>query len=249
VTALALLVLVLGAAARAEVVLEAELAPSLVVPPPGAVRPDTRGSATLVLADDGVVRWQLRVAGLTGFATATEVRHGGTGENGPVVAALTNPPASGDHVGHLGPLDAATQEALFDGSLYVSVATAVHPAGELRGQIRVARLEGTTCSCAAGSPALRACVRRALRALSPRARRSSAMRRLRRAVRHAACGPAPSRIPPNSGACCLPHAPDRNLVVGRLCSQVAVRRCARLGGVEVGVDCFTGGGPCRPRVE
>lgn len=225
-----LLVVVGAACAHAEVRLEATLAP--LPDAPAAAR----GLAVLTLLDDGTVRWQLRVSGMSGFATSTVLRAGAAG---PPVVTLTNPPATGDHVGTFGPLDAAAQAALSDGQWYVHVATAAHSDGELQGRVAPAAIAGVTCACAAAASAraFRACVKSAVRQLPASRRRSAAVKAMRRAARSAACGPLPGRAPKKAIACCLPRTPAENVVVERLCAPLPPASCLRRGGREAGTTC------------
>jgi hypothetical protein len=242
-TLLALIALTGTAWARIEV--EGDLDPAQVVPPPLGAAATAAGRMRVTVENDGALRWELQVRDLSGFATATTLRRARAGEIGPIVATLTNPPPTGTHVGELAPLDAATLEALWAGSIYVEVATSSHPAGELRGQLALTVVPDVTCSCAGSSrPAFRRCVRRALRA-DRRLRRSATGERLARLARYAACGPAPRRVPRRSAACCVPWFPEENLVVERLCAQVSTRTCTRLDGWRLeGTSCLGGPPPC-----
>jgi hypothetical protein len=226
----ALLVLLLATPALAAVELEARLAP-----PPGVTVP-AAGVATLELADDGRVRWDLQVRDMSGFGTVTAIRRR---DDGRPVATLTNPPPTGTHVGTFGPLDDPTRDALLGGMLELVMATAAHPDGELRGAIGVSEVPGLTCTCAGETKAaFRACVRRRL-AAAPSLRRSPMGRRLRAAVRRATCG-ALTGARRGRSVCCLPWVPDGNIVVERLCAMRPRAVCRRMGGVP------GGDGGCRP---
>lgn len=220
----------LASAAAAEVRLESTLAP-----PPG-VAGAARGLAVLTLGDDGAVRWQLRVADMTGFAVSTALR---LGAEGAAVVTLTNPPPSGDHVGTFGPLSPADQEALAGGRWWVHVATAAHPGGELHGRVEPAVVDGVTCACAAasGAKAFRRCVAASVRRLPAARRRTAAMRTMRRAARIARCGPPATRAPRKAIGCCLARTPAENVVVEPLCALVPPSRCERLGGRIAGGTC------------
>lgn len=237
---LCILAAVLAAAiARADVQLEATLAPLAGVAAPA------RGLALLTLRDDGVVRWELRVADLDGFATVTALRDGPAG---PTIVALTNPPATGTHVGYFGPIGAEARAALGGGRWWLHVATAGHPAGAIHGPVLPAVIEGRTCACtaAASGSAFRACVREALRRLSRTARRAPELRAMKRATRAAACGP-PTRRTRTGPGCCLPRTPASNVVVERLCSPRRAAACARLGGQPVDAACAATPRPCHDR--
>ncbi|MCW5891328.1 MAG: CHRD domain-containing protein [bacterium] len=221
--------LLVAAVARAEVRLEARLTPL-----PGGP-PEARGLAVLTLRDDGTVRWELRVADLGGFATVTELR---VGAAGPGVVALTNPPASGTHIGRFGPLAAEAQAALVDARWWLHVATASAPDGALHGLILPAAIDGRTCGCAgaASGAAFRACVRTAVRRLPRAQRRTPGVRALKRAAQAASCGP-PTRRARTRPGCCLPRTPAGNVVVERLCVPRAAGPCTRLGGMRASGAC------------
>jgi hypothetical protein len=233
-----------GASARVE--LEAALDASQVSPAPVGTDPQVGGLARLVVEDDGTVRWDLRVFDLTGSATGTHLREGLPGTTGPVIVTLTNPPSTGTHVGTFGPLSSDAQARLFAGAWYASVETAANPGGEIRGQVRLATLEGRTCACAgATTRGFRRCVKAALRRLPRVTRRSAAAALVRRAARRATCGPPPRRVPAGRSACCLPLSPLENIVVERVCAAVSARTCAALGGRQGALpSCLAPGDAC-----
>ncbi len=113
-----------------------------------------RGNATFNLSDDGtVLQFKVTVANITN-ATLSHIHLASAGVNGPVVVNLfTGPTKTGRFDGVLaegnitqanliGPLAGQPLSALLDnmtsGNTYVNVHTTQHPAGEIRGQIRVA---------------------------------------------------------------------------------------------------------------
>lgn len=228
-------------AGRADVRLVASLGPGAVVPPVVDAPAEARGRMELSIGPDGMVAWELRVTELTGTAVEVALRVAPAGANGAPAVLLTNPPATGTHVGTFGPLSVAQQDALFSDGWYVEVRTVAHPAGEVRGQLALAVVPDRTCNCA-GAPSragFRACVQAGVRRMPPGLRRSSAAQSLRIMSRLASCGPAPRRIPPRTVACRLRPAPLDNVVVEPLCAQLPARRCAALDGrADVG-DCWT----------
>lgn len=222
--AVVLLVVVVSVAA-AGVRLEARLEP---VPASAGSAP--RGAAVFLVRDDATVDWEVRVAGLSGPATATWVRAVTPAGAGPGFV-LTAPPSTGSHVGSLGPLTGAEREALVGGTMQVEVATAARPDGELRGRLRPVRVDGVTCDCAASTTArFRACVRAAVRRLPASRRRSTAVRAVVRAARRARCGTVAPPRRPAATACCLAATPEENLVVEQLCAVATRRVCARAAG-------------------
>ena len=244
-TLAAMLLLLVAAGARGDVRLEATLDPQQVQPRPAGTTSTTGGRAELTIGADGAVEWELRVRDLTGFATGVAFRAGAAGERGDVLVALTNPPATGTHVGRFH-ADPALQAMLFAGRAHLDVDTAANPAGEIRGQVRLQHDDEWTCPCAGSTTrAFRACARRRVARLPLATRRSAAGRLLRRVARSAVCGAEPARIPRRTVACCLPWAPEHNVVIERPCAQATRTACRRLSGEVATVPgCRVGGGAC-----
>jgi hypothetical protein len=227
--AIATLVLSTGVplAAHGEIRLATVLAPR-----PGVVAPPDRapgGWADFRVGDDGRIEWELTVENLSGTAREVSVRVGAEGARGRVVATLTNPPASGTHIGRIPTLAAGDHELLIDEGLHVEVATAANPGGEVSGTLRLSvRRDGRTCYCAGSTTrAFRRCVRDAIKAQPRDLRRAESIAHLRAVVRAADCG-APRRR--RATACCLGRVPYENLVLERLCGVTGERRCERLDG-------------------
>jgi len=104
----------------------------------GVAAPAARGtlSGTLVVTGrKGTLRWRLSVTGLTGPPRSAELRRGALGRPGPRLALLCSPCRPGAH-GSVR-LGASTVSAVQGGGVYAVVTTAKHPAGEIRGQLRV----------------------------------------------------------------------------------------------------------------
>ncbi len=129
----------------------ADLTGSEEVPPVVTL---ARANATFNLSDDGtVLQFKVTVANITN-ATLSHIHLAPAGVNGPIVVNLfTGPTKTGRFDGVLaegsiaqadliGPLAGQSLSALLDnmtnGNTYVNVHTTQHPAGEIRGQIRVA---------------------------------------------------------------------------------------------------------------
>jgi hypothetical protein len=227
-------------AARIE--LDATLEPGQVVPIAPPANPQAGGFARFTLEDDGMVRWELQVNDLTGFATGTYLRQGSPGATGPVAVTLTNPPSTGTHVGAFGPLAPEVQARLFEGLWYVEVETGANPTGEIRGQVQLVSIADRTCACrGATTKMFRRCVKTQVRELPQAVRRTAAAKLVRRGARRAVCGPAPAR-PGRRVPCCLPWNPLANIVIERLCAPMRERACTALGGVpSAAPSCFVDG--------
>jgi hypothetical protein len=241
-----LVTLVVAADAAARVVLDATLEPGQVVPTAPQANPQAGGLARFVLEDDGTVRWELRVYELTGFGSGTHLREAPPGAAGPVVVTLTNPPSSGTHVGTFGPLAPDAQSRLFEGLWYVQVETAANPAGEIRGQVRLASIDGRTCGCRGSTTkAFRKCVKTRIRELPRAVRKTPAASLVRGVARRAVCGPTRAGAGGRRVTCCLPWSPLENIVIEPLCARVRERACAALAGVpSAAPSCFADSNPC-----
>jgi len=110
--------------------LTANLGGSEVVPPTGSAG---TGTADLTLWTDGSrLHLDLSVANLSGSATAAHVHRAPAGSNGPIVWTVS--PPDNRTVFRVTPTDEDIQDMLSH-SLYIDVATAGFPQGEIRGQI------------------------------------------------------------------------------------------------------------------
>lgn len=110
----------------------AVLSADQVVPAPGTRIPGETGTFTATF-DGRIVRYTLTWKGLSGQAAAAQIRFGARKHAGPIAQPLCVPciaPETG-----VVPLTAAQITALKAGRLYVSIATAADPLGEVRGQL------------------------------------------------------------------------------------------------------------------
>lgn len=127
--------------------LRAEMLGANEVPP---VVTNAFGSACLTINPDSTVTYRVTTAGLS--ATAGHIHRGAVGVNGPVVVPFVGGPTV-----FAGTSAAQTATALADargGLWYANVHTAANPGGEIRGQVRVARLPtpfGGACANSNGS--------------------------------------------------------------------------------------------------
>jgi hypothetical protein len=104
--------------------------------PPVATRATGTLSGTLaVTGSRGKLRWKLAFGGLSGNALRAEIHRGRLGRPGPRLSTLCSPCRPGAHASTA--LSAAAVGAVRNGGAYVVVTTREHPAGEIRGQLRV----------------------------------------------------------------------------------------------------------------
>jgi hypothetical protein len=104
--------------------------------PPVASRATGTLSGTLAVdRKRGTLTWQLAFDGLSGRALRAELHRGRLGRRGPRLAGLCSPCRRGAHASTT--LSAAAVAAVRNGGAYVVVQTRAHPAGEIRGQLRV----------------------------------------------------------------------------------------------------------------
>jgi len=243
----------LMAASLAGLVTASASAGVLTVPPTGRVltelvadlvasdaSPVARGQATFRMLESGMVAWQLAVEDMSGFATGVHLRAGDR-----IVFTLTNPPATGVHVGGLGPLTDEEQRLFHDEALVLEVETAAHPEGEIGGRVRLLHLPETTCDCTAGDPRVfKHCVRRGVKRLPRVVRKTAPVKSLLRSSRRAACGPPPRREKPGRVACCVAKNPIGNLVIEPLCVPATAAQCGRLGGTTLAETSCWAAMPC-----
>lgn len=106
------------------------------VPHPKGAMAGASGRFTGTLSN-GILKWRLTFAHLTGPATAAHIHVGVKGKSGAVLVPLCGPCKSGAS----GTVKLANPAALSitskPGSTYVNVHTAKNPAGEIRGQLTV----------------------------------------------------------------------------------------------------------------
>ena len=106
------------------------------VPHPKGAMSGARGRFTGTLSN-GILKWHLSFAHLTGRATAAHIHVGVKGKSGPVLVPLCGPCKSNAS----GTVKLANPAALSitnkPGGTYVNVHTSKNPAGEIRGQLTV----------------------------------------------------------------------------------------------------------------
>ncbi|MEL6428852.1 MAG: spondin domain-containing protein, partial [Planctomycetota bacterium] len=105
--------------------------------------PTATGSTAVRLGSGDSATVDVRVANLSGAATAVTLRNASAGSDGPILADLTSAAttsAEGDLVvaNETITIDQAFRDALAAGDVYVEVTTALNPAGEVRGQVATA---------------------------------------------------------------------------------------------------------------
>ncbi|HVU78978.1 MAG TPA: CHRD domain-containing protein [Gaiellaceae bacterium] len=131
--------LVLAAVAFADTyTINTKLTPGADVPKPKGA-PNARGTFTgryVEHQDKATLTWKLTYSGLTGAALQAHIHSGKPGVAGNVIVPLCGPCHSG-MTGHAR-IGEAVIKALESGGAYVNVHTKKNPAGEIRGQIRVA---------------------------------------------------------------------------------------------------------------
>jgi CHRD domain len=139
----ALLSLVLAAvavgAAQTTHNVSAKLTPGADVPKPvGATGASGSFTGTYVEKKNGsaVLKWKLSYSGLTGPALQAHIHLGKVGVSGNVILPLCGPCHSG--MTGTATITKSTVEALEQHKTYVNVHTKKNPAGEIRGQIKVA---------------------------------------------------------------------------------------------------------------
>jgi hypothetical protein len=104
-----------------------------------------KGGFTATVTREGrgtELRWRLGWEGLTGKAQAAHIHLGARGKSGAVIIFLcgTAQKPCINKRGGVAKLTFAQAQALENGNIYVNVHTARNPAGEIRGQLRAARL-------------------------------------------------------------------------------------------------------------
>ena len=97
-----------------------------------------RGSFAATLGDDGKLTYRLAFKGLTGAAVAAHIHSGKRGVAGPVLVTLCAKACKSPLKGSV-TVKAGVKSALQAGTAYVNVHTATNPAGEIRGQVTVAK--------------------------------------------------------------------------------------------------------------
>lgn len=99
------------------------------------------GKGTAVLTwnpSTRVVTWDITDSGLTGPVTMAHFHNGPAGKNGPVVIWLTKRgKATAGAIKGKTTLTPAQAKQFEAGDLYINVHTKAHPAGEIRGQVKL----------------------------------------------------------------------------------------------------------------
>jgi hypothetical protein len=226
--------------ARAHVNLVATLDPAQETPPVTDAD-GAGGMATFEYdASTKMLSYTVAVHDLTGPAIFAHIHQAPPGVAGNPIFTLDPAATSGT----VGPLDAAQETALFDGVLYINFHTALHAAGEIRGQITLAP---GTCSCGAfrNHGQFVKCVRKAIKALDKSEKKEAGIKQLRKNSAKSSCGK--KKGPRKAVACCLPRTPDDNIVTESLCIAVKDAACAGKGGTSKGAgsSCFPTN-PCSP---
>jgi len=113
--------------------------------PKGVNFRQAKGGFTVTVTREGLLttmRWRLGWFGLTGKPTAAHLHLGARGKQGAVIVFLCGTvkhPCLKDR-GAVTKLSAAQAQALEKGNIYVNIHTKRNPGGEVRGQLRPARL-------------------------------------------------------------------------------------------------------------
>jgi len=240
--ALALLVPSLSRAHIAE--FEATLDTAQEVP---SVTGTATGTGTFILEEDGTLITQVTFQSLTGVPNLAHIHEAPVGVSGTVIVDYTSfLPGGMSTSGTITAqpiLTEAQQAALLAGNTYFNIHTPQHPAGEIRGQIR---LKQGPCSCdAATAPGkFKACVKKAIRNVEKEERGEDAVKALRRMVAKSACGR--KKTPKRLVACCLPLNPAQNIVTDRMCAVVKEKQCSILSGTSLGRGVPCSPTPCGP---
>lgn len=224
-TILAAMILVAAPAARAHVQLGAALDGAQEVP---AVDTTATGTADFLLNPDGTLEFQITPSGL-GQILGAHLHDGARGQSGGIVVDLGTTLS-----GTTEALSADLQAKLLAGGLYVNVHTSENQGGEIRGQVEIRSVAGTTCACetAESFGAFKSCVKKAIKALEKDERKTDDIKALKRAVAKASCGR--TKAPKKAVACCMPLTPTENIVIEPLCAAVSEKACAKLGGTSRG---------------
>lgn len=125
-----------GATGQATVKFKAALNAGQEVPHSKGTKVGAAGRFTATLTGTSL-KWRLTFAHLSGPATQAHIHMGVKGKSGPVIVPLCTPcksPVSGTAT-----VTAAQITAMKGHKMYVNVHTAKNPAGEIRGQVTVAR--------------------------------------------------------------------------------------------------------------
>ena len=94
----------------------------------------------------GLLTWQLTFKGLKGPALAAHIRLGAPGKSGPAAIRLCRPCTSGRNGSFTGQIGAGSQllKAILAGGTYTTVDTKLSPYGEIRGQVKAAKVASAT---------------------------------------------------------------------------------------------------------
>ena len=115
------------------------------IPKPKGVSRKAKGGFTTTVTRSGLatqMRWRLGWFSLTSRVTAAHLHIGARGKAGAVIVFLcgTKKVPCKNNRGGVTLLSAAQAQALEKGNIYVNIHTVKNPAGEVRGQLRPARL-------------------------------------------------------------------------------------------------------------
>ena len=131
-------------------------------------------------------------------------------------------------------------------ALALALAVWIGGAAQARSDDRVAPVAAaaSACSCddATSPTAFRTCVRAAVRALDPDARRAPGVLKLLRLARRASC--AKPTVPDAAVACCLPYTDGQAIVRERMCAALREPACLALGGTALPGQHACGPNPC-----
>jgi hypothetical protein len=121
------------------------MTPGQEIPRPKGTNSQTKGGFTVTVTRSGrstEARWRFSWFSLTGRPTAAHLHVGARGKQGPVIVFLCGTakvPCRKDR-GGVTKLSFAQAQALEKGNIYVNIHTRKNPGGEVRGQLRPARL-------------------------------------------------------------------------------------------------------------
>jgi len=224
-------VMLVSTFAQAHTTLQASLDGAQEVP---AVATSAAGTATFELEDDKLT-YTIAASGLSGAVVAAHLHRAPRGQANPAPEIPLDTTLNGT----TGELTAEQQDVLARGGFYVNLHTAANPGGEIRGQVELVNLAGTTCSCsqAASAAEFKRCVARSIGKLDREEQKE--LKPLRKAAKISACGK--TKLPKKRIACCLGFLTEANVVIENMCAALSPKACAKRGGVSkgAGTSCLT----------